>query len=95
MIYLAGKITNNPHAGDEFKEYERKLLLLDGVYNPFDYGKKLIEIGIPESDIMIDLLKVILKCDAIYFIPKWKESYGAMVEYYWAKKFGIKIINEE
>ena len=41
---------------------------------------------------MIDDLRLLFDCEAIYLIDNWQMSKGARIEYYIAKKLGMSII---
>ena len=44
------------------------------------------------KDYMIDDLRLLFDCEAIYLIDNWQMSKGARIEYYIAKKLGMSII---
>ena len=46
-----------------------------------------------EEKIIHDL-NILKTCDGIYMLNNWKDSYGATVEYYFAKGSGLKIMGE-
>ena len=41
---------------------------------------------------MIDDLRLLFDCEAIYLIDNWQMSKGARIEYYIAKELGMSII---
>ena len=89
-IYIAGAITNNPNYKEQFAEAEKKLLAEGhAVVNPvknlgFEY-KEYIDMGLCE----------LMRCEAIYMLPGYQFSCGAMLELTYAKTIGMKIFYAE
>ncbi|KAA4746913.1 DUF4406 domain-containing protein, partial [Bacteroides fragilis] len=44
------------------------------------------------KDYMIDDLKLLFDCEAIYLIDNWQSSKGARIECYIAKELGMRIL---
>lgn len=91
-VYLAGKITGDPYYKLKFYEAAAKLEA-DGliVVNPavlpaegFEYAAYM-----RMSSAMLD------ECEAVCFLPDWKESHGAMYEYGRARAKGKEIFTFE
>lgn len=86
-IYIAGRITGNENAEEEFRSAELWLLELGHVpLNPmknigFDY-KEYIDMGLMELS----------KCDAIFLLNEWEDSQGAVLEYNYACTVGILLL---
>lgn len=89
-VYIAGKITGDPHYRAKFERAQRELeaagfdvmspaVLPDKGFSYDSYMKV--------SSAMLDV------CDAVYFLPDWKQSNGAMYEMGRAIAAGKEIIN--
>ena len=44
------------------------------------------------KEILIYDLMALKQCDAIYMLPDWQHSPGALVEYFYAKAVGLEVI---
>lgn len=89
-VYIAGAITNNPDYKEQFAEAEKKLIAEgNAVVNPvknlgFEY-KDYIDMGLCE----------LMHCEAIYMLPGFEKSKGAMLEFTYAVTVGMKIFRKE
>ena len=89
-VYLAGKITGDPGYADKFRAAKERLeqpqhdfIVLSPAILPlegFDYGAYM-----RMSSAMLS------ECDAVCFLPDWRESPGAKVEMKQAVKQGKAI----
>ena len=92
IIYIAGKITNDPNYKDKFKYYELYYRLQGHtVFNPA---------VLPMSDSIsyeayIRMSKAMLvESDTIVMLPDYKDSKGALQELQWAIEQGKEVLYE-
>jgi hypothetical protein len=82
--YLSGSITKDPYYIEKFERFAK--LVPDIVVSPIHFKPFLgIKIWLCY---MIACLAEITKSDALYFIPDWKYSYRARIEYWFARLLG-------
>lgn len=92
-IYISGKISglHYPDVQDKFNKAEQSILFNGDVpinpirISPYDPNKEW-------EDYMVDCIKALFDCVAIYMLPCWKDSKGARVEHAIAKELSIEII---
>ena len=104
-VYLSGKITGKKidiaMADFEFAKQQvlsNADLLLTGIYegqilevvNPFEINKHLIKAGHANwARYMRNDIKALMDCDAIAMMPDWRQSKGARLEVYIARKLNF------
>jgi len=92
IVYIAGKVSGiENEARVHFKRAEIKLKLQGyQVINPMelehDHDKTW-------KSYMRDCIIAMMRADAIYLLPNWRESKGARIEVQLAHNLGIKILN--
>ena len=90
-IYISGKISGmEQEAATMFAEAET-LLLVRGfkVINPMTLPHQHNRTW---HSYMREDIKELCNCDAIYMLPTWKESDGAIIEYLLARNLNLEII---
>ena len=90
-VYISGKITGTiKQAIINFKEAEIKLQNLGyETRNPLIPDESFDETW---DFYMKRSIKLMMECDSICMLPKWKQSKGAVIEYELAKKLNYFII---
>ena len=95
-IYISGKITGTTDYMERFAAVEKELTEKGyAVVNPAKINANL---PVPETtweDYMTVSLALLETCDEIYMIPGWEDSVGATMEFTYALRHGIKVINGE
>lgn len=91
-IYIAGKITDNKNYWIDFlkAEIEVKWRYQCKVLNPADTIARIK--GLNHSEYLHICKAMIDVCEAVAFLPNWKESKGANAELEYAKENNKKII---
>lgn len=87
-IYISGAITCDPAFKAKFKQAERHLTLKgNAVLNP-----ATLPAGLEYEDYMHIDLAMVAVSDAIYMLPCWKDSPGAIREKKFAESLGREVI---
>lgn len=92
-VFISGKMTGLPVDvyQKNFKDaevYLTNILDCSEVINPCSIE---LESDIPAEQ-MLQILKIVSQCDAVYFLNNWKQSNGSQCEYWFAKMLGIETI---
>lgn len=90
-IYIAGRITGNPHYKAEFKEAETALQCAGHtVLNPAELPE-----GMKPADYMRICFAMLDSADMVFMQYGWHESKGANLEYDYARYIGKAVISTE
>jgi len=92
MIYLAGKLTGKLYLWNMVYAWWWARKLNKAGLVVFSPHLNFWNMGLPYEGYMTKDFAVIDRCDAVYLLPNWKRSSGAIREYAYAKKRGIKIV---
>ena len=86
-VYISGKITGDRGYKQKFRTAELTLLALGHeVLNPAEGNE-----GLTDAEAMRRAVGLLLTADAIYMLPDWMHSPGAMLERELAKRMGLEI----
>ena len=94
-IYISGKITGYEvsEAAKKFKDSENYLLEKGHEpVNPFNLSETHPDKT--QKDYMIDDIKGLFDCEAIFMQSDWGQSKGARVEYAIARELGLSVYHE-
>ena len=99
-IYISGPISNDPYHRESFDKAEEYLKHLGyKVVNPLDIKER--EFTGPDKDIklwnyfMRKSIRLLMECDQIYMLEKWRESRGATIEHNLATDLSMPRMYEE
>jgi hypothetical protein len=94
LCYVAGPMSGLPGLNFDAFHLAAKSLRAQGwtVVNPAEINPDL---NADWTGCMIEDIKELSKCDAIYLLAGWTNSYGAQIEHLVAKKLGLTIYFEE
>lgn len=94
-VYISGPITKDKGYYRKFMNAEIKLKKAGHeVVNPARLGR-LFPKSFDTTDYLACEYPIIERCDAVFFLKGWKESYGSRKEYEFALKQEIKLIFEK
>lgn len=95
MIYLSGKITNNPNYVEQFTKAENLIKSIfpnKSIFNPVSYNKEFLPEFTRWCDYMRLDIEQLTKSNMIVMLPNWWKSKGARIEWLLAKfVFDIEI----
>lgn len=89
-IYISGKMSGLPALEVKTKFLLAKEHLVTAgwkVYSPLDVAE-----GPTWEGNMIEDLKMLIKCNAIFMLSDWHDSPGATIEHAFARRMGLKVI---
>ena len=94
-IFISGKMTGlEPEVYKanftKAEEYLKEKLNVFEVINPC----KIVLDSDEPAEQMLQILKIISQCEAVYFLDNWKSSNGSQCEYWFAKMLGIETITQ-
>ena len=92
--YVAGPMTGYPGLNFDAFHSVAATLRMGGheVVNPAEINPDL---NADWTECMIEDIKQLSTCDAVFLLDGWSKSYGAQIEHLVAKKLGLKIIEEK
>ena len=91
-VFISGPMTGLPNNNvDAF--YDAELILKEAGFSVFNPAIFRVLEGFTESEIMDIDLEALKHCNYIYQLDGWENSEGANVEWAYAKKCGIDVVN--
>lgn len=96
LTFISGKITGTTDYMEKFERAE-EFLKSKGyrVINPAKWFEHFDTDIVSYADFINISLMLIAKCDSIYSLSDWKDSYGAVQERKFAESRNFKIIEEQ
>lgn len=94
LIYISGRITDNPNYTDEFFEAE-KWLIEQGYDTINPSNLNIIFPSLSYEQYMALDYKLIEMADGIFMLHNWQKSKGACAELSYAKSLGKKVIYQD
>ncbi len=99
-VFISGKMTGLTHEEFQAKfDAAAKKLQAMGyeIFNPSvsEWNDAMHDRGMSYGEILIEDLRKVQECDALYMLDNWKESKGATAEHAFADAIGMKIMYEE
>ena len=91
-IYISGKMSGLPEAVylKIFKDAEIKLA--NEGWETLNPSTIKVSNTLTYKDIMLHDIEMLSNCDAIYLLPNWKQSLGALAEAAFAEAVGLEVI---
>lgn len=94
-IYISGKITGYEVSDATKKFKDSELYLLERGFEPINpFNLSEIHPDKTWKDYMIDDIKGLFECEAIFMQSDWNQSKGARIEYAIARELGLIIYHE-
>lgn len=95
-VYIAGPISEIADCNRQAFELAASRLREEGyvVVNPLEIAAALPFDGPIWADYMRADLHAMLDCDAIFLLPGWQASRGALLEYRVAEALGMEVLHE-
>ena len=93
-IYISGAISDDPQHEIKFSKAEELFKRNWEVINPVKIGHDMINNAgrvLTYNDFLIEDLKQLFECDAIYMLKGWEASKGARAEHATAAAMNLKI----
>jgi nucleoside 2-deoxyribosyltransferase len=92
-IYISGAITNDPNFREKFRAAEIDIRDAGHVpFNPAEFNADRND-GLNRNQQMGNCFKLMDLCEAMYQLPDWENSKGALVEYGYALAKGMSIFD--
>lgn len=88
-IYISGKMNGDPNFKEKF-DYAEKFCIVSCEFTEVINPASLVRLPTWKESLKRDL-KILNDCDAIFMLKNWKESKGAILEHWYAKRLGLKI----
>jgi len=93
-VYISGKITGLDNHAELFEQAEKRLIEQGyEVINPVKINHAEHDQSW-ESFMKADLVEM-FKCDSIYLLENWRDSKGAVLEWFVAKELKMKVYYED
>lgn len=93
LIYLSGPMTGI--AKFNYPAFNKKAKELRTTYQVINPAEMLKNPNDPWHVHLRRDIAALVKCDAIYMLPGWKESKGARLEHHIASELGMKVMLDE
>jgi len=94
MIYISGRISNEPNYKEHFNRIEKIIKEIGDGENVFNPSSIDLGTGATWADYLRIDIKVLLECSTIVMLEGWEGSRGALLEWNIARAMDMKIIYE-
>lgn len=93
--YISGRISGlNHHVAYGYFEQAEKFLCDQG-HTPINPMRIKHEHGGTWQEYMLEDIRALMGCEAIFMLPNWGQSRGARIEYSVAREMGLRILFQE